>query len=142
MTEMTGAEAIIKTLKKYGIDTIFGLPGIQLDHMFDALYHEDSIRVIHTRHEQGALARVHNVLAAHELNLTKLESRPRPGQLWEYRFYIDFEGNAALPAVTSALEDLKAHVSFLKVLGSYPQANRQGTGEVAPARLEAAPAEA
>ena len=54
MTEMTGAQAIIKTLKKYGIDTIFGLPGIQLDNMFDALYHEDSIRVIHTRHEQAA----------------------------------------------------------------------------------------
>ena len=54
MTEMTGAQAIIKTLKKYGIDTIFGLPGVQLDHIFDALYHEDSIRIIHTRHEQAA----------------------------------------------------------------------------------------
>jgi acetolactate synthase-1/2/3 large subunit len=54
MTEITGAQAIIQTLKKHGIDTIFGLPGIQLDHMFDALYHEDSIRVIHTRHEQAA----------------------------------------------------------------------------------------
>jgi acetolactate synthase-1/2/3 large subunit len=54
MTEMTGAQALIKTLKEYGIDTIFGLPGIQLDHMFDALYYEDSIRVIHTRHEQAA----------------------------------------------------------------------------------------
>ena len=54
MTQLTGAQAIIKTLKTYGVDTIFGLPGVQLDWMFDALYHEKSIRVIHTRHEQGA----------------------------------------------------------------------------------------
>lgn len=52
---MTGAQAIVRTLKAYGINTIFALPGYQLDMMFDALYDEkDSIRIIHTRHEQGA----------------------------------------------------------------------------------------
>ena len=55
MEEMTGAEAIVQCLKQHGVDTIFGLPGVQLDSLFDALYHErDSIRVIHTRHEQAA----------------------------------------------------------------------------------------
>ena len=54
MTTMTGAQAIINSLKQYGVDTIFGLPGWQLDNVFDALYDEqDSIRVIHTRHEQA-----------------------------------------------------------------------------------------
>ncbi len=54
MTNMTGAEALTKSIQQYGIDTIFALPGVQLDHLFDALYHhQDSIRVIHTRHEQA-----------------------------------------------------------------------------------------
>lgn len=54
MTTMTGGEALVRSLKSYGIDTIFGLPGVQLDATFDALYAErDSIRVIHTRHEQA-----------------------------------------------------------------------------------------
>ena len=54
MTEMTGGQALVQSLKIEGIDVIFGLPGVQLDWAFDALYEErDSIRVIHTRHEQA-----------------------------------------------------------------------------------------
>src|SRR4030065_2364817 len=52
---MTGAQAFVEALKRNRIETIFGLPGVQLDHIFDALYQERSaIRVLHTRHEQGA----------------------------------------------------------------------------------------
>jgi acetolactate synthase I/II/III large subunit len=55
MTRMTGGQAIIRSLKQYGVDTIFGLPGLQLDHFFNALYDEgNSIRAIQPRHEQGA----------------------------------------------------------------------------------------
>jgi acetolactate synthase-1/2/3 large subunit len=54
MTVMTGAEAIIKSLKVNGVDTVFALPGGQLDYLFDAMYKEgDGIRLIHSRHEQG-----------------------------------------------------------------------------------------
>lgn len=54
MPSMTGAEALTRSIKQYGIDTIFTLPGVQLDHLLDSLYHhQDSIRVIHTRHEQA-----------------------------------------------------------------------------------------
>ena len=50
----TGGEALVQALKSNGVDTIFGLPGLQLDFVFDALYDvRDEIRVIHTRHEQG-----------------------------------------------------------------------------------------
>ena len=53
MAELTGGQAIIQSLKQYGVDTVFGLPGAQLDNIFDALYEErGNIRVIHTRHEQ------------------------------------------------------------------------------------------
>jgi len=52
---MTGGEAVVRSLIKLGVDTIFGLPGVQNDNLFNALYdHRDEIRVIHTRHEQGA----------------------------------------------------------------------------------------
>ena len=51
---VTGAENLVDTLAAEGVDTIFGLPGVQLDYIFDALYgRRDEIRVIHTRHEQA-----------------------------------------------------------------------------------------
>ena len=54
MAEMTGGQALVQSLKLEGIDTIFGLPGIQLDFAVDALWEErDAIRVLHTRHEQA-----------------------------------------------------------------------------------------
>ena len=54
MARMTGGQALVQQLKLEGVETIFGLPGVQLDYVFDALYEErDSIRVVHTRHEQG-----------------------------------------------------------------------------------------
>jgi len=55
MADMTGGQAIVRTLINHGIDTIFGLPGVQLDNTFDALYEaKNQLRTIHTRHEQGA----------------------------------------------------------------------------------------
>ena len=56
MTEtMTGGQAVIRTLGRLGVDTVFGLPGIQLDPLFDALHGQrQSIRTFHTRHEQGS----------------------------------------------------------------------------------------
>lgn len=55
MAKVTGGEAIVKSLLSHGVDTIFGLPGVQNDYFYNALYDEGGkIRVIHTRHEQGA----------------------------------------------------------------------------------------
>ncbi len=55
MTRMTGGHALLGALEAHGVDTIFALPGVQLDHLFTALYDErHAIRVVHTRHEQAA----------------------------------------------------------------------------------------
>lgn len=55
MSELTGGEAIVQALLAHGVDTLFGLPGVQNDWLYNALYdQQDKIRVIHTRHEQGA----------------------------------------------------------------------------------------
>jgi len=54
MKQFSGAEAIIKSLIRNDVDTIFALPGGQLDNLFDAIYHEgDALRLISSRHEQG-----------------------------------------------------------------------------------------
>lgn len=76
--------------------------------------------VLATRHEHGALVRCLNVIAGEGLNLTKLESRPRPGTPWEYVFYLDIEGHLGEPRMQAALAGLAARTVFLKVLGCYP----------------------
>jgi len=55
MPRISGADAIVESLIANDVDTVFGLPGGQLDHLFDAIYRAgDKLRVFHTRHEQGA----------------------------------------------------------------------------------------
>ena len=45
MAEMTGGEAVVQSLIKLGVDTIFGLPGVQNDYFFNALYdHREQIK--------------------------------------------------------------------------------------------------
>lgn len=90
--------------------------------------------ILATRHEEGALARCLNVLAAHHLSLTKLESRPRPNIPWEYLFYIDFEGNVATSEVQAALGELSREVSYLKILGSYPARTTEAARPARPER--------
>lgn len=52
---MSGGEAIVDALVRHGVDTAFGIPGVQLDPLFAALHDaQNRIKVIHTRHEQGA----------------------------------------------------------------------------------------
>jgi len=54
-TPMTTAEATVGALVAHGIDTVYALPGVHNDHLFDALFKaSDRIRTVHTRHEQGA----------------------------------------------------------------------------------------
>ena len=51
----TGGEAVVNALIENGVDTVFGIPGIQLDPLYDAFYHKrNQVRMIQTRHEGGA----------------------------------------------------------------------------------------
>jgi chorismate mutase / prephenate dehydratase len=78
--------------------------------------------VFSTPHQQGALRRVLEVFDAEGLNLTRIESRPLRGQLWEYAFFTDLEGHRDDPAVQRALEKLTIDGALVRVLGSYPRA--------------------
>ena len=52
---MTGGAAMVEGLLRNGVDTLFALPGVQLNHFFDAVYDKrNAIRVLNARHEQGA----------------------------------------------------------------------------------------
>lgn len=54
MPKMTGAEALTRQLRAEGVDTVFALPGVQIMSAFDAFHaHRDSLRLVHTRHEQA-----------------------------------------------------------------------------------------
>jgi len=55
------------------------------------------------------------------INMTRIESRPSRQGAWKYVFYVDFEGHADDEHVAAALEDIRSHAAFLKVLGSYPR---------------------
>lgn len=53
--KLTGGQAVVKSLIAEGVDTVFGLPGVQNDWLYNAFFdYRDKIRVIHPRHEQGA----------------------------------------------------------------------------------------
>ncbi|MGB1238509.1 MAG: thiamine pyrophosphate-dependent enzyme [Pseudomonadales bacterium] len=55
MQHLTGGEAAVESLQRHGLKTLFCIPGVQNDWFFNALYDRgEGIRVIHTRHEQGA----------------------------------------------------------------------------------------
>ncbi len=75
-----------------------------------------------TGHKPGDLADVLTQFARRNLNLTKIESRPRPEAPWSYRFYLDVEGHVATATFGEALEALTPFTSELRVLGSYPKA--------------------
>jgi prephenate dehydratase len=75
-----------------------------------------------TRHVPGALYAVMRELAERDINLTKIESRPRRNRPWHYRFYVDFEGHENDLPVREAMLGILKKASFLKVLGSYPAA--------------------
>jgi prephenate dehydratase len=70
----------------------------------------------------GALVGVLSEFADRDINLTKIESRPRRVQLGHYMFFADLEGGASDPPVADALEALRSRVAELRVLGSYPAA--------------------
>ncbi len=73
----------------------------------------------------GALYGMLEPFAEGGINLTKIESRPSKTKVWEYLFYVDFEGHGEDPRVERALARLSEQCLFLKVLGSYPSEKKR-----------------
>ena len=74
------------------------------------------------KHEPGSLYRIIENFHKYNVNLTKIESRPNKTSVWEYNFYVDFEGHSENPKISEMLQNIKNDTLFMKVLGSYPAA--------------------
>lgn len=78
--------------------------------------------VFATPHSPGALYACLGEFAERNINLAKLESRPRRNRPWEYVFYLDFMGHWQEPDCSAAVLGLLNRAAFVKMLGSYPAA--------------------
>jgi chorismate mutase/prephenate dehydratase len=76
--------------------------------------------VLSVSNEAGSLAEVLNAFRNEEIALVKLESRPTINNPWQEMFYLDFEGNVGDQRVQRALEVVRRHTMYLRVLGTYP----------------------
>ena len=70
-------------------------------------------------HESGSLYHLLSHFIHNNLNMTKIESRPVEGKAWEYRFFIDCEGNLEDQSVKNAIRGLRSEAKNLKILGNY-----------------------
>ena len=70
----------------------------------------------------GALHQAIAAFRRHKINMTKIESRPSKRKAWEYFFFIDCDGHVQNRKVVKAIQLLGKHCNFVKVLGSYPNA--------------------
>ena len=70
-------------------------------------------------HESGSLYHMLSHFIYNDLNMTKIESRPIPGRNWEYRFFVDFEGNLNDGGVKNALRGIREEANNMRILGNY-----------------------
>lgn len=72
-----------------------------------------------TAHETGSLYNLLSHIIYNGLNMTKIESRPIEGKMWQWRFYVDFDGNIDDAAVKNAMRGIEEEAKRLKFLGNY-----------------------
>lgn len=75
--------------------------------------------VFETKNETGTLYNLLSHIIYNGLNMNKIESRPIEGREWEFRFFVDFEGNIDDPRVINALRGIEEEAVKIKLLGNY-----------------------
>lgn len=70
-------------------------------------------------HVSGTLYHILSHFIYNNLNMTHIESRPLEERNWEYRFFVDFDGNLADSAVKNALRGIRDDARNMKILGNY-----------------------
>ncbi|RAP57822.1 chorismate mutase [Oleiagrimonas sp. MCCC 1A03011] len=78
--------------------------------------------LVFVKDQPGALAHVLGPLAAHDVTMNRIESRPAHGRKWQYAFFIDISGHVEDEAVRAALKEMSPFAREVKILGSYPVA--------------------
>ena len=73
-------------------------------------------------HQPGTLVNALSEFSSRDVNLSKIESRPRVGKPWEYIFFVELDGHITDGPLASAVEGLEEYTIYIKHLGSYPKA--------------------
>ena len=76
--------------------------------------------LLSARNKPGALFHLLKPLVDHDLDMTRLESRPSRSGHWEYVFFVDIKGHQDDPGVIQALNEIKLEAGLFRCLGSYP----------------------
>ena len=76
--------------------------------------------VVAMRNQPGALHDLLEPFHRHQIDMTRLETRPSRSGVWNYVFFIDFKGHRDEPRVAAVLEEVRLRAAEVKVLGSYP----------------------
>jgi chorismate mutase/prephenate dehydratase len=72
--------------------------------------------------DAGALQKLLAPLAQHQVNMSRIESRPSRRRKWHYVFFVDVDGHASDKKVALALAELQKRAQLFRILGSYPKA--------------------
>jgi prephenate dehydratase len=99
---------------------VLARPGASVPALVDPPALRRTTLVVAVRNEPGTLLAVLRVIAAHGLNMRKLESRPSRERAWEYVFWIDLDGDVADAEMAAALDEVRGVTTMTRVLGSYP----------------------
>ncbi len=127
-----GAAAIASSLaaEAYGLGTL--VSGIEdAAHNYTRFFvigqhgakptgHDKTAIMASIKDRAGALFDMLSPFSKHDINMTRIESRPSQKRAWDYVFFIDFEGHAEDPAAAKALEEVAEHCKELRILGSFP----------------------
>ena len=76
--------------------------------------------IMSTTQKTGSLVEALLILRNHNINMTKLESRPIPGNPWEEMFYVDVAANLESDEMQAAITELQESIRYVKILGCYP----------------------
>lgn len=87
-----------------------------------AVYRKDAEKIsvcFELPHKSGSLYNMLGNFIFNHVNMRMIESRPIPGRNWEYRFFVDLEGNLEDPGVINALFGISQEANYMKILGNY-----------------------
>ena len=70
-------------------------------------------------HKSGTLYNMLGNFIYNGVNMVMIESRPIPGRNWEYRFFVDIEGNLSQPNIQNALLAVSEEAANMRILGNY-----------------------